>query len=770
MAQHIRILMLEDSPHDAELIQRELRRANLDFSVQHVETEKDFRAALETTDPDVILGDYNLPGFDGVEALKIASSLVPDTPFIFVSGSIGEERAVQTLREGATDYILKDRLSRLPSAITRALDQRRERQLRRRAQEALQRSEERFQYAAKATQEVIWDWDVPAGKVWFNDALAKVWGYQLESEQVPVQWRESRIHPADRQEVMASLSQAMLHETRWSAAYRFQRADGKYGEVLDQAVIVRGPRGDAVRVITAMLDMSERAAAEETIRRLSHQSELVLNYAAEAIVSVDRNGKPIVTNPAAVKMTGFSVDEFLAAPTIHALIHHSRGDGTPYPLEDCPVLQTIRDGVSRTAQEVYWRKSGESFAVEYSSSPIYEANEIAGAVLIFQDITQRKRLEKQVEQAHRVSSLGRVAATIAHEFNNVLMGIQPFAEVIHRTAADDDKVQKAASQILGSVARGKRVTQEILRFTQPAEPAFQPVVLADWLQNLLPELRAMIGQRIEIEIEAVPRPVIARCDPTQLQQVLTNLVLNARDAMPNGGTITLILADHGHHGQFPFGTIPDGMVLLAVRDNGSGMLPEVRRSIFEPLFTTKRHGTGLGLAVTQQVIDRHGGAIHVESAPGEGTTFFLLLPAAVNAPERRAKESASGISIRRVLLVEDEPAVARGITALLEGEGIEVLVVERGGDAPDAADSFRPDAVILDLSLPDISGLDVYVSLKTISPDLPIIFSSGHADHAALEHQIDSSTVAFLRKPYESAVLLETLQKVIARQQQGLKR
>jgi PAS domain S-box-containing protein len=770
MAQHIRILMLEDNPHDAELIQRELRRAGLDFSGPCVDAESDFRAALESTDPDVILADYNLRGFDGVSGLKIAKSLVPETPFIFVSGSIGEERAVQTLREGATDYILKDRLSRLPAAITRALDQRRERQLRRRAQDALQRSEQRFQYAAKATQEVIWDHDVATRKVTFNEALKTVWGYQLDAPEVDFTWWQSRIHPHDRQRTISSLNKALESEERWSGAYRFQRADGTYGHVVDRAVIIRDPGGEATRLIRAMVDMTDRVAAEETIRRLSRQNEMILEYAAEAIYAMSSDGKMLTVNPATAKLTSFSLEEIRATTNVHELIHHSRPDGSPYPFADCPMHKTMIDGVVRMGEEVFWRKSREPFPVDYSCSPIHENDSITGCVVMFQDITERKRLERQVETAHRVTSLGRVAATIAHEFNNVLMGIQPFAEVIRRAAVNEEKVQKAANQIISSVGRGKRVTQEILRFTQPAEPAFQPVVLADWLQQLIPELSAMIGQRIEIGIDAVPRPVTARCDPAQLQQVLTNLVLNARDAMPSGGKISLILSDHRDQRQFPFGTVPKGMVLLAVRDNGSGMIPEVRQSIFEPLFTTKRSGTGLGLAVAQQVIDRHRGAIHVESAPGQGTTFFILLQAATEAAAKSVEKRQQTTSVQRILLVEDEPIVASGIAALLEGEGIEVRTVERGGDAPDAAESFRPDVVILDLSLPDMNGLDVYVALKTISPDLPIIFSSGHGDQAALEQQIDSSTVAFLRKPYELEALLETLQKVIANRGQGVKR
>ena len=768
-SQHIRILMLEDNPLDAELVERELRRARVDFSVQRVQTETEFRHALESTDPDVILGDYNLPGFDGVAALKIASFLMPDTPFIFVSGSIGEERAVQTLREGAIDYILKDRLSRLPSAITRALDQRRDRQLRRRAQDALQRSEERFQYAAKATMDVIWDRDLIAGRMWFSDALETVWGHRLENSEVPVEWWEARIHPEDRSQVLASLKEAIERGHRWNAPFRFERGDGTYGYVIGRALVIR-ESGRAIRMICAMLDMTERTIAEETIRRLSHQSEVILEHAAEGIYAQSCEAKLIAVNPAAAKMTGFSLDELRGATNIHELIHHSRPNGSPYPFVECPMHQTMADGVVRMSEDLFWKKSGEPFAVDYSCSPIYEDNKIVGCVVMFQDVTERKRLEKQVEQATRIASLGRVAATIAHEFNNVLMGIQPFAEVIRRNAAADEKVQKAATQIIGSVTRGKRVTQEILRFTQPSDPAFQPVVLADWLEQLIPELRAMIGKGINIEIDTPPRPVVARCDPTQLQQVVTNLVLNARDAMSNGGTITLVTADSGDQRRFSFGRIPDGKVLLAVRDTGSGMLPKVRESIFEPLFTTKRSGNGLGLAVAQQIIERHGGSIHVDTAPGEGTTFFILLPAAEQAAVQRVEKRASSTSVRRVLLVEDEPAVSAGITAMLEGEGIEVRAVERGAEAPDAARSFRPDAVILDLGLPDISGLDVYVSLKAMAPDLPIIFSSGHADQAAIEQQIDSSAVAFLRKPYELEALLETLQRVTEEQGQRVKR
>jgi CheY-like chemotaxis protein len=191
------------------------------------------------------------------------------------------------------------------------------------------------------------------------------------------------------------------------------------------------------------------------------------------------------------------------------------------------------------------------------------------------------------------------------------------------------------------------------------------------------------------------------------------------------------------------------------------MSAAVLQNIFEPLFTTKRSGTGLGLAVAQQVIARHGGSIHVQSAPGAGTTFFMLLQAAPNVTATEEKRRKKGGQIHRVLLIEDEPAVAEGIAALLEGEGIQVRLVQRGSDAQAAALSFHPDAVVLDVGLPDMNGWDVYLTLRETSPGLPIVFSSGHGDQGALEQQANASSVAFLRKPYDIDTLIDVLHKVI---------
>ncbi|HEX2831467.1 MAG TPA: ATP-binding protein [Thermoanaerobaculia bacterium] len=481
---HIRLLMLEDNPRDAELTERILRR-ELELSLTVVDDEPSFRNALLTSDPDVILSDYTMPQFDGMSALRITRVLAPDTPFIFLSGSIGEERAIEALREGATDYVLKDRTSRLSSAIVRALAERRERILRQNMEKALRASEQRFQYAAAATREIIWDWDIVTSKIWFGDALRNYWGYDALPSETDATWLLNRIHPEDREAVMTSFRQAVASKERWHTEFRLARADDTYTNVIARGVVVRDAAGTAMRVIGATFD-----------------------------------------------------------------------------------------------------------------------------------ITEQLQLRQQLEQASRVESLGRVAATVAHEFNNVLMCLSPVSEFLRR-GPTPQLIDQAATRIAESVSRGRRLTEQILRFGRPADPVFATVDLVEWLGALMPDIRALAGSAVSILPTVRKAPLPVSIDSDQLKQVLTNLIANARDAMSKGGTIRITADEEG------------SCACLIVADTGTGIPAHVLHRIFEPLYTTKRSGTGLGLAVAQQIIVQHRGSIDVTSTPGEGTSIRVRLPLAL---------------------------------------------------------------------------------------------------------------------------------------------
>jgi two-component system cell cycle sensor histidine kinase/response regulator CckA len=264
-------------------------------------------------------------------------------------------------------------------------------------------------------------------------------------------------------------------------------------------------------------------------------------------------------------------------------------------------------------------------------------------------------------------------------------------------------------------------------------------------------------------------------DVSQLHQSFINLILNARDAMPEGGRIGVGIDLVPEASRFDFGAIehPERYAHFFVEDSGHGMTPETLRHIFEPLFTTKKNGTGLGLPVARHVVTRHGGEIFVESAIGSGTKFHLFIPIAANksgataAPIVPAAQELSLLqkvsrAYRRVLVVEDERPVASGIVALLELEGVDAMIVETGREVLPAIGHWNPDAVILDIGLPDIDGTKVYAAIARKYPALPVVFSSGHGDESQLEEFLARRNVAFLLKPYDVDTLLSTLDRVVS--------
>ncbi len=282
----LKVLLVEDAALDAALMLREIARSGLSCKSLCVATEAGFRAALKSFTPDVILSDFSMPGFDGLVALEIALQEAPDVPFLFVSGTIGEERAIESLKRGAADYVLKTNLARLPSAIKRALDQASERRARRRAEGELRKSIERFEAAARATNDAVRDWDLGTGKVWWNEGFERLFGYQQKMVEPDERSWTTRIHPDDVERVVATIDRAIdSGDSFWSDEYRFRRADGSDAYVFDRGYVLRDKAGRAQRMIGAMMDITERRNAEEKIARLS-RIHSVLSGINSAIVRI----------------------------------------------------------------------------------------------------------------------------------------------------------------------------------------------------------------------------------------------------------------------------------------------------------------------------------------------------------------------------------------------------------------------------------------------------------------------------------------------------
>jgi PAS domain S-box-containing protein len=372
------------------------------------------------------------------------------------------------------------------------------------------------------------------------------------------------------------------------------------------------------------------------------------------------------------------------------------------------------------------------------------------------DVTERDLLEQRLEEKKRLSSLGRLAATIAHEMNNVLMGIQPFASIITRTN-DRYALERASMHISNAISRGRRITHEILRFANATEPELAPIDVRGWLDAHREELEGVLGPSITFEIQVEPGLRIL-ADAVQLQQVFTNLATNARDALTatvNGGrfSIEARTASARRAAALPD---PGPYVHFIIRDSGPGIPPEILDRIFEPLFTTKTTGTGLGLAVVAEIVRKHGGDVQIESTPDDGTCVHLLLRATSEpvALEEIARDDRFPSSVRKLLLVEDNTTVADGLVALLALEGVAVEVADCGAAALAAVERFDPDLVLLDLGLPDMHGTEVFTRIRERHPELPILFSTGHGGEAELDSFLKQNFTGYLLKPYDLASLI----------------
>jgi PAS domain S-box-containing protein len=455
-------------------------------------------------------------------------------------------------------------------------------------------------------------------------------------------------------------------------------------------------------------------------------------------------------NPAMERTLGYGSEDLIGS-TLLDFVHASDVDR----MREFFSRQACDPTASYTA-EVRLRRVDDSFrSFEVATRNIVGAGHVDAIILNARDITDRRLLELQLEQANRVNSLGRLAATVAHEFNNVLMGIQPFAELLERPNVSAETLGKCARHIGNSIQRGKSVALDILRFTQPSAPEPKPLHVNDWLARLLPEIEAQCERNITVGCSKPSESPMVMADGRQIAQVITNVANNARDAMPRGGTLTIRVREPRPGEMFPFAIIeePERFVQISITDTGTGIRSDAMAHIFEPLFTTKQSGTGLGLAVAHQVVQRHGGCIFAESHPGKGSAFHIFLPKIVSVEEAQpeAKQAPKALRLRRVLIVDDEQGITEGLETSLEAEGFEVSSVATGTEATPAIRRFRPDVVLLDIGLPDMDGAALGRALREQMPALPIVFCTGHGDRRNASH--DDHT-RFLQKPFTIDELL----------------
>jgi PAS domain S-box-containing protein len=555
--------------------------------------------------------------------------------------------------------------------------------------------------------------------------------------------------------------------------------DNLGGDFLVTASPLRDSQGNLLGCVHIARDITERKKAEAAMAQLSRQMELILNSAGEGIFGADTEGKVTFVNPAMAQMLGWDIAELLGQ-FIHDLCHHTQPDGKPLPSSDCPIYLAFKDGCAYHADnEVFWRRDGTSFPVEYTSTPIREGDQVLGTVVVIKDITERKqaeeaklKLEAQLRQAQKMEAVGTLAGGIAHDFNNILGAIIGYGEMIqmfHKSV--DPKVRRDVDEILRAAFRAKDLVQQILTFSRRADQDRKPMQLQMIIKESIKFLRATLPSTIEIRQYLDPEvgPVLA--DPTQMQQVVMNLCTNAGHALrEKGGILEIRLTEEvvgGKSEKETLGLAPGVYVRLTVRDNGHGIPQEILERIFDPYFTTKEtgEGTGLGLAVVEGIVQNHGGAITAESELGVGTAFHVLIPMVERSentfPMGPPKQIPEGRG--RVLFVDDEAALADLGLVILKNLGYEV---EAFTSSTAALEKFLQnpqgyDLAVVDLTMPQMTGVQLARELLQIREDLPIILSSGFGDKIPHDKVIEMGIREVIIKPWSVQALAETIKKVL---------
>ena len=500
--------------------------------------------------------------------------------------------------------------------------------------------------------------------------------------------------------------------------------------------------------ILAVADITECCALERAI----------LESTYEGIVAVDRDGLCTLVNASACRILGCEPADLIGRG-FHDFVHPRHAcEKWPHAKTLCPLGGLLEMQMTMPlAEELFARRDGTMLPVQFAGSAVRAPG--AGAVVTFSDVTERKVLQTELERANRMAGLGNVAATIAHEFNNVLMGIQPSLDLLLRRAAGKADMAEPLSRIGRSVQRGKRIALEVLRFSRPLSAVLAPLPLQPWLRGMADEAAGLLGAAHSVVLDVPPEPLFVNADRELLHQAFLNLIANARDAMTEPGTLRIEVQRGTPRGLSLI--TPGRFIAVSVSDSGHGMSEETLKHVFEPLFTTKKgSGTGLGLAVVHQIVTAHGGYVFAESRPGHGATFTMFLgvgQALVPVPPV-PKDRQECLSHTRVLLIEDDEAVAAGTVAMLSLEDIETAVVTSGAEAVAAVERFQPTVVILDVGLPDADGRDVFNDLRERWPSLPVIFSTGHAETSGVGGEAER--VRVLQKPYEIGALLQAIADV----------
>jgi PAS domain S-box-containing protein len=475
---------------------------------------------------------------------------------------------------------------------------------------------------------------------------------------------------------------------------------------------------------------------------------LIVETTSEGIWVLDADNRTMFANNALASMLGYTVEEMLGRP----VFDFADDEGARAAAER---LRQRRTGISERVAARYKRGDGTPLDAMLCANPLFgKDGEYVGALGIVSDMTERRSLEKQLRQSQKLEAIGQLAGGIAHDFNNLLLALRGYGELaLRRIEGGDANVSDDIAEMLDATDRAASLTQQLLAFGRRQLLNPEVVDLCEVVAGMGKLLRRLIGEQVQLVTSCADGPVLVDVDRSQLEQVIANLVVNARDAMPDGGHLELGVAISG-----------DGEAMLSVADTGCGMDDETTMHIFEPFFTTKgEKGNGLGLATVHGIVTQSGGHVSVMSALGQGSTFRVLLPLAKGEPTHApvAQAAARG-GTETILVIEDNSLVRSIVGAMLERRGYKVITVVGGEAAIERCQEFDEgiDLILSDLVMPGLNGRQTVERLRHIGCKAKVIYMSGYADGTLHRGVLEPGT-AFLQKPFDKDTLARRVREVL---------
>jgi two-component system cell cycle sensor histidine kinase/response regulator CckA len=763
----IHVLLVEDSTADADLILYELRRGGYDVVSRRVAGRRAMLDALK--DPwQIVLLDYTMEnGETAMDALASLATLGIDLPAILISGGIGEEECADALRAGARDYVSKGNLTRLVPAVARELAQVDARRLHHEGEEALRQSEQRLRLALAAGGMGAWEWNLVSGRLFWSAAVEAMFG--LEPGTFGGTYAEfiGLVHPDDRDLVGASVEQALEHDAP-AVVYRAVWQDGTIRWHERKALRAPGPDGLPKVMAGVTFDVTEREEAAQSLRESEERFRLIAEHAQDLIALLDADGRCSYVSPSCESILGYSAAELLGT-VASGLIHPD--DWKEQRTWDATSLREVR----------MRRADGSWLWVEGLSYEVTGRVESHFAV-IERDISERKReeiarelLEGELRQAQKMEAFGQLAGGIAHDFNNLLTVISGYTEILLSRLGREAEGGKEIAAVSQAAARAAQLTGQLLAYSR--KQVFEPRVLD--LNDVVTETLTMLERVTSDNIEFVT--TLARdlghinADSGQIGQIIMNLVMNARDAMPEGGTLRLVTGNASLdrvRAKDLSDIDPGDYVVLTVTDTGQGMDAATARRVFEPYFTTKERGagSGLGLSTVYGIVRQSGGRVEVESELGVGTTFRLSFPLVSQEIEAFSPKPIDGRSLmgsETVLLVEDDEALRGVAKEMLETYGYRVLLAPNGAQGLELArDRSQPIQLLMtDILMPKMGGIELADRLKELRPEVKILYTSGHNDSGGVLQMRPGTR--YLQKPYGMQNLARTLRDLLERPAAG---